>query len=107
MSAELARERVAAGAAWLAEEAPGWAQCIDTGRLCMSIGNWCIAGQLFVEQSDPVDLENGYAWLECRMGSRWCKEHGFLESSMAPEVTAEELHAAWLAVIAVETGVLA
>ncbi|HYE80030.1 MAG TPA: hypothetical protein VEI97_18785 [bacterium] len=44
---EMARERVARGAALLDEQAPGWAEKVNVGWLDMSYATRCVLGQLY------------------------------------------------------------
>jgi hypothetical protein len=100
MSIELARERAAAGAAWLDEEEPGWRSRVDPEDLSMGNGDACIAGYVFADRVDPDYQENGYDWLQDRCGARWCRTHGFLDDATI-EVTYTELKAVWLELLGV------
>lgn len=47
ITAELARERAAAGAAHFDKVRPGWFKAVDLDVLDMSAGNTCVSGQVF------------------------------------------------------------
>lgn len=57
------RARVAAGAAWLDKNRPGWDSRVDLDALCMPDPCYCILGQEFGDYYDaPISLDDGVAF---------------------------------------------
>lgn len=54
MTAQQARERAQAGAAWLDKVEPGWHKRIDVGGLDLSSCSQCILGQTFGDYNHAV-----------------------------------------------------
>jgi len=54
----MAGKRVSAGARWLDEVEPGWAERIDLDDFCLSDGRRCILGQLYGRYSDGLDTHD-------------------------------------------------
>jgi hypothetical protein len=54
----IARERVSAGARWLDEVEPGWAERIDLDDFRLADGRRCILGQLYGSFCDGLDTHD-------------------------------------------------
>jgi hypothetical protein len=84
------RERVAAGAAWLDQEAPEWREIVETGNLDIMSGVSCVLGQVSVAMGWTWDYSGttGYhGGIEHALGEDspfgeeaavWARVHGFL-----------------------------
>lgn len=87
MTALTIAERVAAGAAWLDAEQPGWVDRIDLDRLNLASSCRCILGQLF----------NDYFKVGLHPNRK--EAMGFQVITGDPYTEYEQLEAAWIALI--------
>jgi hypothetical protein len=94
-------ERVAAGAAFLDEREPGWADRIDVGPLDLGSGCRCVLGQLHPDEDDP-SLSYHDARVDLGLTPLKAEELGFdAESDFGPGQNKEydALTAEWTRVI--------
>ena len=56
------RERVARGAAWLDEVAPGWERKLDLSVLDIADPDRCVCGQVFMQPAIESNYTSGYSY---------------------------------------------
>lgn len=70
-------KEVAAGAAWLDENFPGWEREIDLGTFQLDDCHECICGQSLRKFAEEQHIFSGYDYALRGRTTRWAEGHGF------------------------------